>query len=158
VVFDVTAWTLVHMVYFYIVTHVYSHGLLVTHCLPTIGYESHQTCHLLALCMLSSHNSLHTIISNVNLLIALTLELNSNSYHDWKFNLMMILCCSCAWPVLSGALSRPIVSNESTALEDEFAALLEWERHLEEGLTTIRLSINQSQVPYIWNCTTGPKA
>jgi hypothetical protein len=69
----------------------------------------------------------------------------------------MILCRSRAWPVVSGALSRPVVSNKSTALEDEFAALLEWERHLEEGLTTIGLSTDQSQVPYIRDCTTGPE-
>jgi hypothetical protein len=97
-------------------------------------------------------------MSNVNSLIASTPKLNGDNYHDWKFNLTMILRRSRAWPVVSGALSRPVVSDESTASEDEFAALLEWERHSEEGLTTIGLSIDQSQVPYIRDCTTGPEA
>lgn len=87
---------------------------------------------------------------NVNSLIAGVPKLDGANYHDWKFNMQMILRRSGSWLVVNGTTSEPD--------EDDSAEYLTWHAHSEDGLTAIGLSVDQSQVAHIRDCTSGPAA
>lgn len=88
--------------------------------------------------------------ANINSLIASLPHLNGANYHDWKFNMQMILRRSGSWSVVSGVASEPAVKDAA-----EHAA---WHAKSEDGLTAIGLAVEQNQVAHIRDCTTGPGA
>lgn len=87
--------------------------------------------------------------TNINSLIASLPRLDGDNYHDWKFNMQMVLRRSGSWDVVSGATSPP--SKDSKEMVD-------WIAKSEDGLTAIGLSLEQSQTAHIRDCTTGPAA
>lgn len=87
---------------------------------------------------------------NINSLLGSVKKLNGSNYHDWKFDLGMILWRAGTWKVVSGVTEKPKASQRKE--------LEEWEAAAEDGFSAIGLTIEQSQKPYIRDCTDGPSA
>lgn len=86
---------------------------------------------------------------NINSLIASLPRLDGSNYHDWKFNMQMILRRSGSWNVVSGKESEPEKDSK------EYAA---WWAKSEDGITAIGLAVELNQVAHIRDCSSGPEA
>ncbi len=73
---------------------------------------------------------------NINSLLGSVTKLNGSNYHDWKFDLGMILWHAGTWKVVSGITEKPKASQRKE--------LEEWEAAAEDGFSAIGLTIEQS--------------
>jgi hypothetical protein len=76
-------------------------------------------------------------------------KLNLNNYHDWKFRVKLILMKEGLWKIVDGKRTAP--DDKS----DDPNALEKWEDDCESAFATICLSISNSKMPRVKNCTTA---
>jgi len=79
-------------------------------------------------------------MASINLLLNTVPKLNGNNYHDWKLVIQLVLRRAGCWDVVLGQITKPLGTR---------GAGDDWDNKLEEGLMTIRLTIQLNQYSFI---------